>query len=77
MLRSATFTPGEHLIIDSCYLNTSTEQISKMIVFVDQCTGRIAALPTKQTSVKFSFKNVSTLPVLQSTSAPGLMRPGQ
>ena len=28
--RSATFDPGEHLVIDSAYMNTSKYQFSKM-----------------------------------------------
>ena len=57
--RSAPFDPGEQLVIDSAYMNTSKEQFSKMLVLVDQCTGRISALPLK------NLKSSSVLRMLQ------------
>ena len=57
--RSATFDPGEHLVIDSAYMNTSKEQFSKMLVLVDQCTSRLSALPLR------NLKSPSVLRMLQ------------
>ena len=47
MQRSSTFYPNEHLIIDSAYLNASTEQFSKLLILAHQCTGRLSALPLR------------------------------
>ena len=45
--RTSTFLPGEHLVIDSGYMNNSKDQFSKIIILADQCTGRISALPLR------------------------------
>ena len=59
MQRSSTFFPIEHLVIDSAYLNASTEQFSKLLILAHQCTGRLSALPVR------NLKSSSILRMLQ------------